>query len=82
MRKNILSVSTVGRTILILIILEVTLWESLFNFLIVLLMNLNPYYIGSYSMRNPIEKEDENVDIILILIILEVTLWVRPYFAN
>ena len=63
--------------VLILIILEVTLWERLKLVAVIwLLHGLNPYYTGSYSMR---QRSVCSLFIyrVLILIILEVTLWVE-----
>ena len=61
--------------VLILIILEVTLWASwLFSF-VTSYQRLNPYYTGSYSMSYLLVIQLTLAKQVLILIILEVTLW-------
>ena len=62
--------------VLILIILEVTLWVNKVNANKAKAQGLNPYYTGSYSMRNLRFGITKKVSHVLILIILEVTLWV------
>ena len=61
--------------VLILIILEVTLWELLPLSSYHGQDGLNPYYIGSYSMRPVLGLRYPYQRWVLILIILEVTLW-------
>ena len=62
--------------VLILIILEVTLWVQKVYNKRYYRQCLNPYYIGSYSMSILARDWAVEKGIVLILIILEVTLWV------
>ena len=66
------------KSVLILIILEDTLWVQYHGYSSYMAENgLNPYYIGRYSMRIfNIWPKIKNM-IVLILIILEDTLWGR-----
>ena len=64
-----------GHWVLILIILEVTLWDSGAYELSTTRNSLNPYYTGSYSMSFWTKWEAKEKHEVLILIILEVTLW-------
>ena len=63
-------------TVLILIILEVTLWDQRLCGWQTGCKGLNPYYTGSYSMRIGSLSSSRGTSSVLILIILEVTLWV------
>ena len=67
--------------VLILIILEVTLWGDFHYSVVLLIPSLNPYYTGSYSM-SPKKEGQAGFEGVLILIILEVTLWVNGRFTN
>ncbi len=70
------------KSVLILILMEYTLWESVKSIWVQFMYGLNPYSNGIYSVRLSSVTQRFHLLVVLILILMEYTLWEADLFND